>query len=235
MSRYILDTRLSDDHYVICTEAIRLGIIDADDLNEGRRTMGEQWHFYNNQPPLAAFPRPGAPHIWWGKNNHAIDANSYNGAARALARYYTMLGVHVVFNVPGENWHFQPTSGSQLKAAADKIRRQRDLLVSKVGERERRVQFFKHQLHYLRDPRTKRPYFAAGGKPDHGWTSLFTEELEEAVRRFQRVHKLRADGVIGPKTDRAIDRAYSKAKRQRKAAKLRAQERAARVARGEDL
>ncbi len=76
MSKYILDTRLSKAQYIICTEAIRRGIIEPEDLNEGRRTMGEQTAFYRNQPPLAAFPSPFAPHIKKGFANHAIDMRS---------------------------------------------------------------------------------------------------------------------------------------------------------------
>jgi hypothetical protein len=236
MTQYILDTRLADDHYVICSEAIRRGIIDPEDLNEGRRTMAEQWHFYRNQPPLAAFPSPNAPHIWAGRNNHAIDSNSWNGATRRLASFYSSLGINVVFNAAGENWHFQPSSGAQLRRAANKIRHQRDNAISKRGEREKRVKFFKHQLHFLRDPSTGKPYFAAvRGKPDEGWDSLFSLELEQAVKSFQADHKLKPDGVIGPATDRAIDQAYSRAKRNRTPAKLRAQERKAKVARGEKL
>jgi len=234
MTKFILDTRLSDDHYVLCSEAIRQGVIEPDDLNEGRRTMSEQWHFYRNQPPLAAYPSPNAPHIKVGRANHDLDANSYNGASRHLANFYKSHGVQVSFCVGGEDWHICVHSNSQLKAAAKKIRQERDRATSKRGERESRVKFFKHQLHFIRDPQTRMPYYGPN-KPDDGWTPAFNQELEVAVKAFQRDHKLKPDGVIGPATDRAIDRAYSKAKRRRKSAKLRAQERKARVARGEKL
>lgn len=235
MTRFILDTRLSDDHYVLCTEAIRRGVIEPDDLNEGRRTMPEQWAFFRNQPPLAAFPNPNAPHIWAGRNNHAIDSNSFNGAAQRLARFYEDEGVDVAFNVPGENWHFQPTSGSALATAARGILKERDRSVSKIGERENRIKFFKHQLHFVHDPQSGKPYFAAGGKPVKGWDDEFRAELQLAVRKFQHDHNLKPDGVIGPATDKAIDLAYARAKRRRKSAKLRAKERSQRVARGEQL
>ena len=233
MSRYILDTRLSNAHYVVCTEAIRRGIIIPSDLNEGRRTLSEQWQFYRNQPPLAAFPSPNAPHIKVGRENHDLDVNSYNNAAKRLANFYESLGIDVSFCVGGENWHICVHSEAQLKEAAAQIKRRRDREVSKVGERESRISFFKHQLHYLKDPRTAKPYF--DNRPSDGYNDKFTPELQQAVKAFQRDHYLKADGIIGPATDRRIDKAYATAKRRRKAAKLRAQERAAKVARGEEL
>lgn len=236
MAKFILDTRLGNDHYVICTEAIRRGIIEPDDLNEGRRTMGEQWAFWRHQPPLAAFPNPNAPHIWAGRNNHAIDANSFNGAAKRLANFYESLGVDVVFNVAGETWHFQPTSSIQLREAAKRIRRERDRQTTKRGEREKRVKFFKHQLHFLHDPQTKKAYFRPGqAKPEGGYDTRFNDDLFAAVREFQSDHKLKADGVIGPVTDRKIDRAYARAKRRRRSAKQRAEERSAKVRLGVEL
>lgn len=228
MSQFILDTRLGEDHYVICTEAIRRGVIEPEDLNEGRRTLAEQWAFFRNQPPLAAFPSPNAPHIWAGRNNHAIDSNSKNGAANRLANFYRSLGVDVVFNVPGENWHFQPTSGAQLKAAADKIRRERDNAVLEKSEKSPKVKFLKHQMHYIVDKDRGRPYYKPNRrKPDEGWGYWFDDELQSAVRRFQRDHNLKPDGQVGPATDKKIDKVYGTQKRRRKSARLRAEERKA--------
>lgn len=235
MTRFILDTRMSDAHYVVCTEAIRKNIIDPDDLNENVRTMEEQQHFWDNQPPLAAFPNPNAPHIKQGHQNQAIDCNSFNGAARRLANFYESLGIDVAFNVPGETWHMDTLSESALKAAAEKIRQQRDRLISKVGETEPRINFFKFQLHYIHDPDTRKAYFKPGQtRPEGGWGDRFTPELEMAVKKFQRDHVLKADGVIGPVTDRRIDAAYAGAKERRDIRKvqLRAEERKARVLAG---
>ncbi len=234
MSRYILDTRLSESHYVVCTEAIRRGVITPSDLNEGRRTIAEQWHFYRNQPPLAAFPSPNAPHIKTGRENHDIDVNSFNGAARRLANFYESQGINVSFCVGGENWHICVHSETELKRAAARIRRQRDLLISRVGETEPRISFFKHQLHYLKDRDTRKPYFATR-RPEGGFSDKFTPELEASVRAFQRDHGLRGDGVIGPVTDRKIDVVYSRTKRRRRAARIRARERREAVLRGEQL
>ena len=125
MAKFILDTRLSRAQWYICNEAVRKGVIDPEDLNEGKRTMLEQWHFYRNQPPLAAFPSPWAPHIKKGWNNHAIDCNSLNGAVQKLAKFYESLGVNVAFNVRGEAWHMDVLSHWEVRRAAKKIKRAR--------------------------------------------------------------------------------------------------------------
>lgn len=223
--KFILDTRLSNDHFVMCTEAIRLGIIEPEDLNEGRRTMAEQQHFFDNQPPLAAKPRPDAPHIWEGRQNHALDVNSFNGAAKRLANFYESRGVDVVFNVPGEDWHFQPTSEEQLARAADKIRKERDAAVLKPGEREKRVKFLKHQLHWTKGKDGKVYYRAGKPRPKEGYDELYNKDLVTSVKRFQKEHNLTPDGVIGPKTDKKIDLVYATQKRKRRSAKERAEER----------
>lgn len=226
MPKFILDTRLSNDHYVLCTEAIRRGIIEPDDLNEGRRTMAEQQHFFDNQPPLAAKPSPNAPHIWEGRENHALDANSHNGAAKRLANFYESQGVDVVFNVPGEDWHFQPTSEEQLARAADKIRKQRDAAVLEPGEKEQRVKFLKHQLHYIRKGGDGPSYYRNGKpRPKEGYDTFYNDDLVKSVKAFQRDHKLKADGIVGPKTDKKIDTVYATQKRKRRSAKERAEER----------
>lgn len=215
-SRYILDTRLSVAQWIICNEAIRRGVIEPSDLNEGRRTMAEQWHFWNNQPPLAAYPSPWAPHIKKGFANHDIDCNSFNGAVTRLARFYESQDVDVSFCVGGEAWHMCVHSHAQVRAAAKRIRRRRDKAVLKKGERERAVRHLKRQLHAIKDRDTGKVYFQPNERtPREGWGLLFGEELEEAVKRFQRDHGLHADGVVGKLTDRKIDRAYARAQAQR--------------------
>lgn len=228
MAKFILDTRLSNAHYIVCTEAIRRGIIEPEDLNEGRRTMAEQWHFWRNQPPLAAFPSPFAPHIKKGFANHDLDVNSWNGAARRLANFYESLGIDVSFCVGGEDWHICVHSQSQLRRAAKKIRRQRDAAVLEQGERSKKVKFLKHQLHFIKDRDTGRRYYRHDKpKPDDGYETFFSEDLEAAVKKFQRDHKLKPDGKVGPATNKKIDHVYGTQKRKRKAAKRRAQERKA--------
>lgn len=236
MSKFILDTRLSEAHYIICMEAIRRGIIEPEDLNEGRRTMAEQWAFWRNQPPLAAFPSPFAPHIKKGFANHAIDANSINGASQRLEQFYKSLGIPVVHNVPGEAWHMDTLSASALRAAAQKIRRDRAGFVLKKGHRSKAVRFLKYQLQIIIDTGTHKSYYKHGKvRPKTGWGTLFAEDLEDAVRNFQRDHGLKADGVVGPTTDRKIDAVYAKTqkRRKRKSALERARARKAAVERGE--
>lgn len=234
MSKFILDTRLSEAHYIVCTEAIRQGIIEPEDLNEGRRTMAEQWAFWRNQPPLAAFPSPFAPHIKKGFANHAIDCNSINHAADRLAGFYRSLGIRVAFNVPGESWHMDTLSQTELRNAAKKIRRERDRAVLKSGERSGAIRFLKHQLDYIRDPQTRKKYYRPGvSKPEKGWSKLFDKDLVRAVKQFQADHGLPFDGQVGPKTDKAIDKAYATQKRRRRDALARARERKAAAERGE--
>lgn len=236
MSKFILDTRLSDAQYIICTEAIRQGIIEPDDLNEGRRTMAEQWAFWRNQPPLAAFPSPFAPHIKKGFANHAIDANSFNGASARLQKFYQSLGINVAHNVPGEAWHMDVLFHSEVVAAAKKIRQQRDNAVLKPGESGKAVKFLKYQLQIIINPQTNKSYYKHGKvRPKTGWGLKFGEDLEVSVRNFQRNNGLKADGVVGSATDRKIDAAYARAqkRRKRRSALARARARKEAAARGE--
>ncbi len=236
MSKFILDTRLSNAQYTICTEAIRKGIINPEDLNENQRTMAEQSAFYRNQPPLAAFPSPFAPHIKKGFSNQAVDCNSLNGAVQRLAKFYQSLGISVSFNVPGEAWHMDILSHNEVMAAAKKIRQERDKAVLKRGEKEMAVKHLKFQLHHILDPQTKAAYFQPGqNRPSQGYPTEFGAELETAVKRFQKDHKLEADGVVGSQTNRKIDDAYTKAQKRRKrtSALARARARKDAVERGE--
>jgi hypothetical protein len=222
VAKFILDTRLSDDHYVVCQEAIRRNIIEPWDLNEGRRLLSEQAAFYaaylrflagGPRAPLAAKPLPGAPHIKWGRRNHAIDCN--DGASDRLAAFYRELGVPAVFNVAGEPWHIDFPDAAALKRAADRIREANASI--RPGERDEKVKYLKHRLHVVRDPQTGRAYLRAD-KPRGGWSTFYSPDVVQAIRAFQRDRKwLQADGVVGPATEKALKRAYKAAQRKARA------------------
>lgn len=79
-------------------------------LNDGRRTMREQWALYRKYKAgtgnLAAFPNPNAPHIWVGRANHALDVDQYYGdGEQALQHWLKKHGVDAVNNVYREGWH----------------------------------------------------------------------------------------------------------------------------------
>ncbi len=79
-------------------------------------------------------------------------------------------------------------------------------------------------------------YFQPGvNRPSSGYPVAFGKELETSVKRFQKDHKLEADGVVGSQTDRKIDDAYAKAQKRRKrtSALARARARKDAVAKGE--
>lgn len=233
--KYILDTRLSPAQYIICQEAIRRGIIEPEDLNEGHRTMAEQWHFWNNQPPLAAYPQPGAPHIKWNLAHHAIDANSFNGASQRLQAFYQSLGIPVSHNVPSEAWHMDVLSAATVRAVAKAIKKKQGGKSYQRGDSSPAVRHIKEQLHHIVDPRTKEVYFRPGQKKPHdGWGESFGDELITAVKEFQRDHKLRDDGVVGPRTDKAIDKAYAKAQKKRKRPSAKSRARARKEAHAND-
>jgi hypothetical protein len=79
-------------------------------LNSGNRTMPEQQVLYDNQPPLAAFPNPNAPHIQEGSDNHALDVDMFYGdGVQGLASWLRKHGANPRWTVPGEGWHIEIT------------------------------------------------------------------------------------------------------------------------------
>lgn len=187
MSEFILDTRLSGAHFVLCSEAIRRGIIAPADLNEGRRTIAEQTFFWFNQPPPAAFPSPFAPHILRGKANHALDVESHK--VQALANFYREMGVPVALNtVAGEPWHMVFPNEAALLRAAESLRERGGKLVTlKPGVRHADVKALRFRLWDTGVRNTR------GGK-------RYGPALARKVKRFQRKHGLRADGIVGERT-----------------------------------
>lgn len=88
----------------------------------------------------------------------------------------------------------------------------------KKGSRGRRVKYLKHQLHFIHDPDTHRPYFAGGrGKPAGGWGPWYDRDAILAVKAFQRDHGQVPDGVVGYVTKRNIDASYRLAQKRERA------------------
>jgi hypothetical protein len=100
-------------------------------LNSGKRTLAEQWRLYRNYRrtgwPVAAFPSPFAPHIRVGRVDHALDIDTNVGHGETgFQRWLERNGVSTHNPVRGEAWHLEVRNARQLKALAEKIRRQRD-------------------------------------------------------------------------------------------------------------
>lgn len=187
-SKYFHGKRVSKSHYALLVEAESRGIISR--INQGRRTIAEQWGFYRIYKrdgwPVAAFPSPSAPHIKWGREHHAIDAN--DGPVDALAAFYRSLGIPVAFNVSGEPWHMDTLNEAALKKASAKFAHA-TLPVLKLGQTGPSIVKLKKLLYDkgLRDFGSRyNPYFNVATKA--------------AVKRFQKRHHLKADGVVGPNT-----------------------------------
>lgn len=163
-------------------------------INQGRRTLAEQARFYAaylRGGTLAARPYPGAPHIKWGREHHALDINAPE-PAQSVARYYRSHGVPVSFNVPGEPWHMDPTDERRLKLAARHAGVTFDPIVrhGQVGPSVIRVKKLLHDRGYGRFGSRFNPYMS--------------QATVDAVRRFQARRGLKPDGVVGPATWREL-------------------------------
>lgn len=95
-------------------------------VNSGRRTLAEQWRLYRAYKAgtgnLAAYPNPGAPHIRYGRANHAIDVDLYAvkpGAPDRMVRWLSEKGVKATRPVPGEPWHIEVDRGDLLRFARE--------------------------------------------------------------------------------------------------------------------
>lgn len=117
---------VSTAHRIVLRAAERAGV--DFELNDGRRTLAVQrariakhglWSPSN--PTGAAPARSSSPHVKYGAANHALDVRWDDGGAAHLAAFYRRHGVPMVFNVPAERWHVDPTSESALMAAARRL------------------------------------------------------------------------------------------------------------------
>lgn len=159
-------------------------------VNQGRRTLAEQARFYAHYlrygHPLAARPWPGAPHIKWGRSNHALDIN--DGVVDRVADFYRSKGVPVSFNVRGEPWHMDPTDNRALVRAS---RRYAGDPVIHPGAKGRRVLKLKKLMR-------------ARGLRDFRRGPIYGKGAQEAIKRLQRKHHLKPDAIVGERTWAAL-------------------------------
>lgn len=158
-------------------------------VNQGRRTIAEQWHFWNIYRrygrPVAAYPSPGAPHIKYNREHHALDISQPTGSR--VAAFYRQHGVPVSFNVRSESWHMDVLDERALIRAAQKLKQGSDPVI-RPGATGAKVL------------RLKKLMWAHGLRKFRRGTPVYGPEAVRAVKRLQRAHKLRADGIVGPKT-----------------------------------
>lgn len=98
-------------------------------VNSGRRTMREQWRLYRayraGRGNLAAYPVPSAPHINYGRANHAVDVDNLDGGADRMVRWLRRKGVKASRPVQGEPWHIQADRADLLRFARSIERRRK--------------------------------------------------------------------------------------------------------------
>lgn len=192
--------RVSKAHATMLREYERLhGPVS---INQGARTIAEQARFYATYlrygHPLAAKPLPGAPHIKWGRSNHAMDINAPQ-PAHSIADFYRSHGVPVAFNVPDEAWHMDTLDNKALLNAAAKLDAKDPVL--RRGSKGGSVLALKKLLY----AKGIRRFSGSPSRPNSNRYSLaFGTNTAAAVRRFQKANGLPTDGVVGPKTWRAL-------------------------------
>lgn len=160
-------------------------------INQGARTIAEQAAFYANYlrgGNLAAKPFPGAPHIKFGRQNHALDINA--NVVQSVAAFYRKHGVQVAFNVPSEAWHMDTLVEAELLAAAAKLTADPTIRKGSHGPGVQKLQVYLRRAGYL--PKRWRVH------------QKYTIFVRRAVRKFQKDHKMKADGVVGPATWKAL-------------------------------
>lgn len=127
MASYAIDGhRVSKPWHTVLTHARRMGVEFI--VNDGRRTLSIQWArvrkhglWSPSNPTGAARPTLGAPHINYGRCNHAIDATR----APELVEFLHDKGCRsAVRPIPAEPWHVQ-ISRADLLRLSQKIERER--------------------------------------------------------------------------------------------------------------
>lgn len=185
--------RVSHSHAVLLS-AYERKVGHAVYINQGARTIAEQTKFWlnylRNGWPLAARPWGGAPHIKWGKENHALDIN--DGVVDGVAAFYRSLGVPVSFNVPGEPWHMDPTDEAKLLRAANRLDDKVNNPVIRKGSTMRS------------DIKRLQRLLRAVGYKSVTVDGKYGIVTRRAVRRFQKKKGLPVDGIVGPRTWAAL-------------------------------
>jgi len=147
----------------------------------------DQVYFWNNQPPLAAYP--GTSNHGWGK---AVDL-----AAEWMRSWMDDHGARFGWKKTeafSEWWHMNFTGGvGPFKPAFKPLRK---------GSRGRRVRFYTKRLAFIH-PSGHKAYLPR-------WYWRFKQPVVDAIKDFQRDQGLSADGVIGEKTAHRISAVFHK-------------------------
>jgi hypothetical protein len=123
MAQYMIDGKpVSKPWHTVLTHYRRVG--GRFTVNSGRRTMREQWALYRAYKAgtgnLAAYPSPSAPHIAFGRADHAIDVNALDGGAGRMIRWLRANGVKSArLPIAGEPWHVAVDRGELLRFARE--------------------------------------------------------------------------------------------------------------------
>ncbi len=169
-------------------------------VNEGHRTMARQQFFWDlfqaGRGNLAARPSPNAPHIRTGRIDHAIDFSNDG----AVFNWLHNKGLRPARTVSGESWHIEvPASELMAYSKAHGGSNSPLLKYGRTGPsiiRLKKLLFSKG----IRNFSTS----AAGNPNSNRYNPFFGRNTEAAVKRFQRLHKIKADGVVGPTTWKAL-------------------------------
>lgn len=195
--------QVSEPWYVLLND-IRNEDRVAFHVNEGHRTMARQSYFYLGWIrhlagfALAAKPSASAPHIRSGRNDHAVDFNNAEGVRRAANKR----GVRLTRTVKWpdgrirEEWHLE------------------------ANDAELEHYFNTHNGDPIIWPFYVKPYRANNAAAVttlqkllrgvhltnvvNGKYGIWTRR---AVRKFQHKHGLKADGIVGPATWKALRKA----------------------------
>lgn len=154
---------------------------------------GTQEYFWNNQPPLAAYP---------GTSEHGC-GRAIDLAAMWMRQWIDAHGAAYGWKKVeawSEWWHVNFVGGVKLPPIFKSLRR---------GSRGKRVKRYSRRLAYiLRSDADRRREHADRKHYVLKARRKFDVGLERAVKLFQRDHGLADDGVIGPKTASLIDATF---------------------------